>query len=250
MALTKNKYILCSNCKYYVSYRAYDELRLSKDILTLLKLTVVEDNDPTYNSYECNDCITTVRFLSQNTALLDKYNKCQEELNESRETVTKMVVQNKLLATNFHKCSDSLVKLRKEISATNEVSSNFSELNKGVKCINETPLKLNTEITSKDYETIDVYVQQKINENSVDLEKELRDQNARRNRLFFIGVPKDTDDKEFVKELSDILNLGIDETNIKKTFRINTKNISADKSLPLNVEFHNECDKFKFLNQV
>ena len=41
--------------------------------------------------------------------------------------------------------------------------------------------------------------------------------------MVVIGVPKDSEDKEFVKELSDILNLGIDETKIKKTFKINTK---------------------------
>ena len=39
--------------------------------------------------------------------------------------------------------------------------------------------------------------------------------------MVIIGIPKDSDDKEFVKELSDALNLGIDE---KKTSWINTEN--------------------------
>ena len=49
--LTKDKFILCSNCKYYVRYDSklkcsYDGLRISKDILTSLKFTVIKDKDP------------------------------------------------------------------------------------------------------------------------------------------------------------------------------------------------------------
>ena len=87
--LTKDKFILCSNCKYYVRYDSklkcsYDGLRLSKDILTSLKVTVIKDKDPTYNNFNCNDCITTISLLSHNKALVEKYNKSQDELNESR----------------------------------------------------------------------------------------------------------------------------------------------------------------------
>ena len=37
---------------------------------------------------------------------------------------------------------------------------------------------------------------------------------------------------------------------LKKTFRIKTRNNPLGKSLPLNVEFLNENDKYKFLNQT
>ena len=58
-------------------------------------------------------------------------------------------------------------------------SSTISESNK-VDKNNVSPFKLNTEITPKDYETIDAFVQQKIEENSADMKNEFREQNARR----------------------------------------------------------------------
>ena len=71
----------------------------------------------------------------------------------------------------------------------------------------------------------------------------------RKKRLVFIGVPKNMDDKTFIKELSEELNLGIDENRIIKTFRIKAKNIPAGKTPPLNVEFRYVNDKLKILNQ-
>ena len=73
-----------------------------------------------------------------------------------------------MIQTNLAKCRDELAKLRKERSATNEVSSTISQSNK-VDKNNVSPFKLNTEITPKDYETIDAFVQQKIEENSADM---------------------------------------------------------------------------------
>ena len=60
---------------------------------------------------------------------------------------------------------------------------------------------------------------------------------------------KDIDDKTFVKELSEELNLDIGENNIQKTFRIKARNLPSDKTFPLNVEFHHVDDKYKFLNK-
>ena len=260
--LTKDKFILCSNCKYYVRYDSnqkcsYDGLRLSKDILISLKVTVIKDKDPTFNNFNCNDCITTNRLLSQNRALVEKYEKSQDELKKSRTQFNTLADQFlpclndiSMLKTNLAESRDEIAKFHKERSATNEVSSTFLKTNKVVDKNNVSPFILNTDITPKDYETIDAFVQQKIVENSAEMNNEFREQNARRKRMVIIGVPKDSDDKQFVIELSAALNLGIDETKIKKTFRINAKNISADKSPPLNVEFHNESDKLKFLNQV
>ena len=74
-----------------------------------------------------------------------------------------------MIQTQFAECRDEIAKLRKERSATNEVSSTFSEPNKVVDKNNVSPFKLNTEITPKDYETIDAFVQQKIEENSADM---------------------------------------------------------------------------------
>ena len=229
--LTKDKFILCSNCKYYVSYDSklkcsYDGLRLSKDILISLKVTVIKDKDPTYNNFNCNDCITTNRLLSHNRALVEKYEKSQDELKKSRTQFNTLADQFlpclndiSMLKISLAESRDEIAKFHKERSATNEVSSTFLKTNKVVDKNNVSPFILNTDITPKDYETIDAFVQQKIEENSVDMNNEFREQNARRKRMVIIGVPKDSDDKQFVNELSAALNLGIDETKIKKNIQ-------------------------------
>ena len=71
----------------------------------------------------------------------------------------------------------------------------------------------------------------------------------RRKRLVCIGVPREMDDTTFMQEISQELNLVLDENTIKKTFRINAKNISADKSQPLNIELYHTSDKIKLLSQ-
>ena len=78
----------------------------------------------------------------------------------------------------------------------------------------------------------------------------VREKYIRKKRLFFIGVPKDTDDESFIKELSGELNLGLDRSAIKKTFRIKARNIPANKTPPLNVEFCDTTERSKILNQL
>ena len=63
-----------------------------------------------------------------------------------------------MIQTNLAKCCDEIAKLRKECSATNEVSRKSSELDKVDKNI-ETPFKFDTEITPKNDETIAVFLQ-------------------------------------------------------------------------------------------
>ena len=87
-------------------------------------------------------------------ALVEKSDKSQDELTESSTILKNMITQHQMIQSK-------LVKLRKECSATNEVSRKSSELDKVDKNI-KTPFKLNTEITPKDHETIDEFVQQKI----------------------------------------------------------------------------------------
>ena len=89
--------------------------------------------------------------------------------------------------------------------------------------------------------------QQEMEENTL---KEFCDQELRKKRLVFIGVPKDVDGETFVQKLSDELNLDIDTGKIQKTFRIKARNISGGKTLPLNVEFRNESDKLKYLKST
>ena len=71
----------------------------------------------------------------------------------------------------------------------------------------------------------------------------------RRKRLVFIGVPKEMDDKTFINELSEELNLGLEESSIKKTFRIKARSVPAGNSPPLNVEFRYAKDRSNILNQ-
>lgn len=71
----------------------------------------------------------------------------------------------------------------------------------------------------------------------------------RRKRLVFIGVPKEMDDKTFINELSEELNLGLEESSIKKTFRIKARSVPVGKSPPLNVEFRYAKDRSNILNQ-
>ena len=73
---------------------------------------------------------------------------------------------------------------------------------------------------------------------------------TRRMRLVCIGVPKHMDDRTFIQELSEELNLDLDNSKIKKTFRIQAKNIPAGKTLPLNIEFYSTSDRSNILSQV
>ena len=54
----------------------------------------------------------------------------------------------------------------------------------------------------------------------------------------------------FIQELSEELNLGLDNRKVKKTFRIQAKNIPADKTLPLNIEFYHTNDRSNILSQA
>ena len=73
---------------------------------------------------------------------------------------------------------------------------------------------------------------------------------TRRMRLVCIGVPKHMDDRTFIQEISEELNLELDNSKIKKTFRIQAKNIPAGKTLPLNIEFYHTSDRSNILSQV
>ena len=78
----------------------------------------------------------------------------------------------------------------------------------------------------------------------------VREKYIRKKRLVFIGVPKDTDDETFIEELSGELNLGLNRSAIKKTFRIKARNIPANKTPPLNIEFCDATERSKILNQL
>ena len=80
------------------------------------------------------------------------------------------------------------------------------------------------------------------------MEAELQRRLIRRKRIVFLGVPKEFDDGDFLQELADELEL--DRTNVKinKMFRLNSTNVKPG-TLPLNVEFNDENDKFMFLNR-
>merc|ERR1711942_597682 len=78
----------------------------------------------------------------------------------------------------------------------------------------------------------------------------VREKYIRKKRLVFIGVPKGTDDENFIEELSGELNLGLDRSAIKKTFRIKARNIPANKTPPLNIEFCDATVRSKILNQL
>ena len=78
----------------------------------------------------------------------------------------------------------------------------------------------------------------------------VREKYIRKKILVFIGVPKCTDDENFIEELSSELNLGLDKSAIKKTFRIKARNIPANKTPPLNIEFCDAVERSKILNQL
>ena len=86
-------------------------------------------------------------------------------------------------------------------------------------------------------------------EDPTNLQTEIHKQYARRKRLVIIGAPTNINERQFVSELSNKLGLGIKEKDILKTFRIKARNIPANKSPPLNVEFRHVSDRNKLLDQ-
>ena len=85
---------------------------------------------------------------------------------------------------------------------------------------------------------------------NVEVERELHRKYARKNRVVCIGVPRGLTDNEFVNELYNVLELSINETKIIKMFRIKAKNITSDKTKPLNIEFSHGNDKSILLSQT
>ena len=87
-------------------------------------------------------------------------------------------------------------------------------------------------------------------ETSENVEAELHRRFIRRKRLVFLGVPKELNDKNFIQEILDELvpNLA-HNVKVNKTFRLNATHVKPG-TLPLNVEFHDENDKFHFLHKA
>ena len=231
--LDKNNLIKCSNCRNYTDITCEQH---NQDTLEYWQgLMRISDN----NYYICIHCRSTEESLnkmsSQCKTYLEKISELSAKFNALFASVAK-------IETNLERTKENVVAI---VSNHNE----RPEINNHEKCDSSAHTDdLVIPITAKEV-AHPLHHPTKIEDISV-CPNPVGKNHIRKKRLVFIGVPKNMDDKTFIKELSEELNLGIDENRIIKTFRIKAKNIPAGKTPPLNVEFRYANDKLKIFNQA
>ena len=141
-------------------------------------------------------------------------------------------------------------------TAINQMTSNVTEIDTRLQAVErsvifkdhedfKTAVKFQTEHMKADLQAA---VDKQVKQISNDIKTDLHDNYIRRNRLVFFGIESSPNDVEMLKSLAN--ELGIENLDIKKTFRIKAKRTNNNISpLPLNVEFHCVDDKYVFLNK-
>ena len=220
-SLREDLITICIECNHWIDLRdegcSLDFLKRYSDNKIVDYSNKIVDCVP----YKCNKCksITDCSIVSQQ--------KTQVQINEYEEAITKADSEILRLSQRLHNIESNI----NYIEQTNR--SSFHDIS--------TP--------QNDFETFSVHSNS--SETSEDVEAELQRRLIRRKRIVFLGVPKEIDDGEFLQELADELGLyRLDRTNVKinKVFRLNSTNVKPG-TLPLNVEFNDENDKFMFLNR-
>ena len=190
---------------------------------------------------------------SLNKKIINKCSQCKNyvDLSEqgwNKEKLTKYADQSfvPMLPYSCNQCSLVLDTI-KDLNVNQNVI--ISEFNEKIFRI-ESQIKDYESKTDSSFHDLNSSFHEDIAESSEVSDFEIQRRHKRRNRLVIFGAPKDLDEKNYVQELSEALQLEIGVQNIKKTFRIKTRNNPVGITLPLNVEFLNENDKFKFLNRI
>ena len=270
--LDRTKISKCYHCKNYVDLRNEG---LSQEKLS--DYGKLSETIACHIAYICNHCSSTIELFESLTEKLDSNKENNEfvkenlvQFKEALNKTTKDIDKHNEIVSQINCLNE---KVTKAIDKHNEIVSHINCLNEKVKTINLLQEKLenltqeledikkcsvNSESLDKQINEYESNVLSETNSQAISLQNEFNDdlllererynRFKRRNRVVFIGVPKDMNDTDFINELSNELNLDIDASKITKTFQIKARNIPPNKSPPLNVEFCNIGDRQKFLD--
>ena len=244
--LDKNNLIKCSSCRNYTDITCE---QYNQDALEYW-LGVMRISDD--NLYICKHCRSAKESLKKMSSLCKTYLEKLKEMYEKNAIMSAGVDKIEARAEDLSAKIDRANERVEVLSNNKKIVSNSNvrvETNNHEKSISDSSARIDLVIPITAKEVVpSLHPPTKIGDTPVC--PHLVGKNyIRKKRLVFIGVPKDMDDKTFIKELSEELNLGIDENRVIKTFRIKAKNIPAGKTPPLNVEFRYANDKLKIYNQ-
>ena len=212
-SLDENLITICIECNHWIYLR--DE-GCSLEFLKRYHNNKIGDIFP----YKCNKC------KSITECSIELQQKTQVQINEYEEAITK--AQSEIFSL-----SQRIINLERNLKYFEQTDhSSFHDIS--------TPQN-DFETSSSDSNS---------SETSENVEAELHRRFIRRKRVVFLGVPKELNDKNFIQEILDELvpNLA-HNVKVNKTFRLNATHVKPG-TLPLNVEFHDENDKFHFLHKA
>ena len=196
-SLNENLIIVCIECNHWIYLR--DE-GCNIEFMKKYADNKIVDNFP----FKCNKCKSVTDWS------IELQQKTQAQIKEYKEAI---------------------IKARSEIFS---LSQRLLSLESNINYIEQTDCTSFQGVYSlqNDFETSSFHSNS--SETSENVEAELHRRFKRRNRVVFLGVSKDYDDKTFVKELSEELELEINNFKIKKTFRLNATHVKPG-TLPLNI---------------
>ena len=255
--LDRTKIKKCSRCKHFVDL--ISEGWSKTELCEYSKLTEQQASE---TSYVCKYCDSTkflndifeIQYETNADKLERQYNEIAKDIGEKAlqkykevgEYAFQVLDQNtKLTKQATDDFKDSLNVLKENVSNSKKLSERLTaqseELEKKISDLNE---KL------REYEARNSYVASSQSNSApnttnrnTNREREFHNRYKRRNRVVFIGIPKEVDDIDFIIDLAKELKFNINKTDILKSFRINARNIPVGKTQPLNVEFCNLNDK-------
>ena len=241
--LDKNNLIKCISCCNYtdITCEQYDQ-----DTLTVLLGLMSSSDDIGYVCKYCKSTNDKIKSTNEDFSILSSQVKIVKEINE--QNIKTLDVYKKVISDYEIKMSAIEKDLPALVEKVSKIGGRIG-VDKHDKCNKDLAQDENSVLPIVQKEAVFLHPN-KTKDSLLCPVNVVREKYIRRKRLVFIGVPKDIDDKTFIKELSEDLNLGLEKSAIKKTFRIKARNIPVNKTPPLNIEFCDATDRSKILNQI
>ena len=170
--------------------------------------------------YFCKECIYVIK-----SHLGFFVKSCGDHLESVEEKVSNVDARVQELETNV--VFNSKTEFQSAVSEL--VDKRLQEINKQIAANNE---------------SLQVNLNENIQNSSTDIKADIRDTYKRRNRIVLFNLPDNNNDEQSVQVLTN--ELGLRNIKVKKTFRIKSRS-QSNSILPLNVEFCSSDDKNKFL---
>ena len=198
--------IQCLSCSNYADITSEPFNKATLDFY--MKRMRSLDPDPDFICSHCKECIALKKKVDAN---IKKFNI--EKLNNDAVIINKRLEEYK---STINSLKEQLVAIKKELASykakpsTYEKGSSFKLENR----INDGAVQNDNPI--RPTYLIEAGKQMSLSEFTEKLPVRVVPNHTRRMRLVCIGVPKHMDDRTFIQELSEELNLKLDNSKIKK----------------------------------